>query len=229
MHNCNSTRKSLTDLALNEISASQKESVLIELKACADCREEFAAIRETLRVSERALALASPDESFWTGYHERLAQRLARPAAPLAPAASSGTSRFWQLVKAIATASVRVPAPVAAGLLALFFGAGILLADRWKPPAGTKNSPEPQVITQTITVPQEKVVTRVVYVERNRNRSRTRQAELKGTEPTQDRVANSSAAPTQDTPDPAAMSLVGFKPTDQVQLKIMKGSYRDER
>jgi len=225
MHNCNSTRKSLTDLALNETPHSQKESLLSELKGCADCREEFAAIRETLRVSEQALTLASPEESFWAGYHSRLSQRLAEPAAPITPAAVSGTNQLWLYLKAIGTASVRVPAPVAVVLLALFFGAGTLIANHWKRTVDTVTQSPPQVITRTITVPQEKLVTRIVYVERNRSRARTRHAELNSP----DRVANTVATGRTDTADPTAMSLVGFKPTDQVNMKVLKGSYRDER
>ena len=93
----------------------------------------------------------------------------------------------------------------------------------------TANTPPPTnatIITKTVTVPvpQEKIVTRVVYVERNRNRSRNSRIDLNVSEP-RNNVAKSEA----ETPDSGAISLIGFKPTEQVKLKIMKGSYRDER
>jgi hypothetical protein len=38
-----------------------------------------------------------------------------------------------------------------------------------------------------------------------------------------------SIAKAANAPGATAMSLTGFKPTDQVKLKIMKGSYHDEK
>jgi len=78
-----------------------------------------------------------------------------------------------------------------------------------------------------VPVIREKVVTRVVYVEKYRNRSRSVPNELN--------VAQAARAGTglakADTSGSVtpSMSLLGFKPTDQVQLKVMKGSYRDEK
>ena len=113
MHNCNAIRNRLTDLALNEIQPGQQKQLLAELNECAACREEYAAIKEALRVSGQALILNQPAETFWAGYHERLANQLAASPARVSPAASS---RIRTVVDAAdsATTSVRVPVPAVA-------------------------------------------------------------------------------------------------------------------
>ena len=55
MHNCKIIRSSLTDLALDEIQPQLKTQLLAELKDCSACQEEFASIRNALRVSRQAL------------------------------------------------------------------------------------------------------------------------------------------------------------------------------
>jgi hypothetical protein len=35
--------------------------------------------------------------------------------------------------------------------------------------------------------------------------------------------------PGSDASDKTALSLVGFKPTDEVKLTVIKGSYKDEK
>jgi len=239
MHNCKSTRKSLTDLALNEIQPGQKEQLLTELKQCAACREEYASIREALSISEQTLLSTLPAESFWAGYHDRLVDRLENHSTYVAPAGFSRMAQLWLRVRKMATASVRVPVPIAAAVLLLLFSVGILFAwnSRREPKPVLPSTQPPSVITQTVTVPvmQEKVVTRIVYVERNRGRSRTGRDQSTGTD-----LGNAASGAAQanrqanrqtnvETPDTTAISLVGFKPTDQVKLKIMKGSYRDEQ
>ena len=70
------------------------------------------------------------------------------------------------------------------------------------------------------------MVTRVVYVEKKRRRSRGAANPLDREDLN---AANRIARAGSDASGKTAMSLVGFKPTDQVKLTIIKGSYQDEK
>jgi anti-sigma factor RsiW len=229
MHNCKSTRNTLTDLALDEVQPDQKQQLLAELEDCAPCREEYVSIRETLRVSGQALSSTLPPAEFWTGYHARLVNRLENQPADVSPAVSSQKLQPWQSLWRMATASVRIPVPLVAAMLLLLFGVGTSLAwtlmKRASPGSETQ---APPVITRTVTVPvtQEKIVTRIVYRGRNTNRQRAREPQYDLSEQQSGApVAQSSGEATEKAP----ISLVGFKPTEQVKLKVLKGNYRDEK
>src|ERR1700730_17338674 len=135
MHNCKTTRSSLIDLALDELQAStnppastggsyKSARLLAELEECSACRAEYASLRRTLGVVVQSTRSAAPAESFWSGYHSRLSQRIKSPAEteqiadvfqPRLPA------RLWSTLKKIAGTSVRIPVRAVA-VLPLFFG-----------------------------------------------------------------------------------------------------------
>lgn len=228
MHHCKSTRSSLIELAMNELPAARATQLLTELKDCAACQEEYFSLRSVLRVSDQALRSTLPGESFWPGYHARLTDRLENYSPSVGQTQLSTTSRLWSGLRQIATASVRIPVPAAAAFI-LLIGISTFFAVRSRGQVNATTSDQlPGVETRTIQVPvvQEKVVTRVVYVEKTRRRSpgAGRRPDL-AESPTMNRVAKAGANKDGAT----AISLVGFKPTDQVKLKIMKGSYHDEK
>jgi anti-sigma factor RsiW len=227
MHNCKATRSSLTDLAMDEVQPLLKEQLLTELQDCPACQEEYAAIRNVLRLSSQGLRSTLPAEEFWPGYHARLVDRIENHSASEQQPRFVWGSRLWLGVRKLATTSVRVPVPVAAAALVLLLAVSTFVA--WPARRLVVPAPVPSVsvITNTVEVPviQEKVVTRVVYVEKYRNRTRNGPGRL-------DQLANAAPGLAPANPDASAttaISLVGFKPTDQVKLKVMKGSYRDEK
>lgn len=225
MHNCKVTRKSLTDLAMDEVEPLLKGQLLTELLDCPACQEEYAAIRNVLRLSTQGLRSTLPPEEFWSGYHARLVSRIENRSAPVPQ--PRFVSRWWLGVRNLATASVRVPLPVAAAALMLLLAVSSFVVWSARRQVLTASVPSTSVITKTIEVPviQEKVVTRVVYVEKYRNRTRNAPGRL-------DQPANAPTGLAQANPDASgtpAISLVGFKPTDQVKLKVVKGSYHDEK
>lgn len=232
MHNCKLTRSSLIELALDELQPAQKEQLLAELQDCAACHEEYTTLRNTLRVSGQALRSALPAESFWSGYHARLSEQIEKSSdqhsSSVQPAQLSGASRLWDGLWQIATTSVRIPFPVAAALI-LLIGISTFFAVRSRGQVNALALAQSRVETRTVEVPviQEKVVTRVVYVEKNRRRPQSdgRQLARAKTPRGANRVARAGA----NTDGTTAISLAGFKPTDQVKLKIIKGSYRDEK
>jgi hypothetical protein len=222
MHNCKATRKRLIEEALNQTPSDQSGPFLAELEQCLSCREEFASVRSVLRMTDQTMESVLPGETFWSGYHTRLRQSLERndSLAPRPHTETGALVRMGNLLQRLVTASVSVPVPVAAVLIILF-GLSIVFAthSRRQPtiesPAGTSTG-----ITRTVEVPviQERTVTRVVY--RDRSRRTTSQIARIGKA-----LRSAANEPVAKTP----ISLVGFKPTSDPKLTIIKGSYRDEK
>lgn len=228
MHNCKATRKRLIDEALNQTPSDHSGPLLAELEACPSCREELASLRSVLRIADQAMESALPAESFWSGYHTRLRQSLERDASPaLQPNTETGALVLLRsMLQRFVTASVSVPVPAAAVLIILF-GLSIAFAmhsrrqPNTEPPPGTST-----VVTKTVEVPviQERTVTRVVY----RNGGRRTISDIARI----DKSARSAAKATDQSNEPVAntpISLVGFKPTSDPKLTIIKGSYRDDK
>ena len=114
--------------------------------------------------------------------------------------------------------SIRVPVPLAAALL-VFLGGSLVFALNSRRPISAE---PPIVVTRTAEVPvtqetiREKVVTRVVYRDRDRRQSPGTRGNA---------LAGRQTKPAAETP----ISLVGFKPTNEVNLTVIKGSYRDDK
>lgn len=248
MHNCNATRNSLVDLALDDLAPAPSAELPPELKDCRSCREEFATIRSTLRTSGQALQSALPAEDFWPGYHARLQTALANSFARqdenrfYSPQSRFSGARVWLAFRSLLTTSVRVPAPVAAALV-LLFGVAVFFATYYRAAtpvargaatheslAATSIESAPAV-TKIVEVPvvKEKVVTRIVYVEASRHPRNAPNYVNDGNEGNDgDRApvidVTNGVARVRSDPGSAAMSLAGFKPTDEVKLTIIKGS-----
>ena len=254
MHNCNATRNSLVELALDGLAPAKSAELPAELKDCRSCREEFATIRSTLRTSGQALQSALPAEDFWPGYHARLQTALANSVARqdenriYSPQSRFSGARVWLALRSFLTTSVRVPAPVAAALV-LLFGVAVFFAMQYQPTraaraetpvardAATNESltatsiESAPAVTKIVEVPviKEKVVTRIVYVEASRRPRNAPNYVNDGNEGNDgDRAAvidvTNGVARVRSDPGSAAMSLAGFKPTDEVKLTIIKGS-----
>ena len=234
MHNCKSTQSSFIDLALDEIPPARTTQLLSELNDCSTCREEYAAVRSTLHRSAQALRASLPAEEFWSGYNARLNAKLSSVSEPPALAGGQDLNQTIRhpltqvvlTIQAWLTSSVRVPVPVALGLM-LVFGVSIFFVRTRGSVDATISTQSPAVQTRTINVPviQEKIVTRVVYVEKKVRRSRNGANEASQPSGLSDSVARARS----DAGARATMSLVGFKPTDQIKLTITKGSDRDEK
>jgi hypothetical protein len=207
MHNCKATTDRITELLLNRPNARPDDLLSKELLRCADCRNEFDALKETLRITTRVIEKSEPSKSYWNGYHARLKQQLDN--ATIHHFARGETTWIARLFKS----SIRLPVPVGLALLVLF-----ALGIRW----ATRVSQKQVVITQTISVPvpfevpvvQEKIVTRVLYRDRVRQRIESS-------------TSNSVVAKTQNEARPPA--LIGFKPLDEVKLTVIKGGSPDEK
>jgi anti-sigma factor RsiW len=239
MHNCKSAKNSFIDLALDEISPARSRQLLAELNACAACREEYATLRSTLHVSGQALRSTSPGEDFWPGYHDRLRHgllaesehRLKDAATPVQPAGISNSFGMWLGLRTLLTTSIRVPVPAAVALMVLFVISVVGLRSHGQVNViPTAPLAAVEIRSDPAPVVQQKVITRVVYVERKTNRSNREQL---GREPLDRSAASNLARSLAGSPsagsDKTALNLAGFEPTDQVKLTVIKGSYRDEK
>lgn len=227
MHNCRLTKNRLLDLTLDEVAPAEAKQLLQELDNCPACQEEYATLRNIRRVSVQALRSALPTDDFWPGHHARLQVRLMSDLSPVQPLRLFWRSRLWVGLRKMATTSVRVPVPAALAMMVLVGIFFFALHSRGQANL-IPSTPLASVEARTVQVPviQEKVVTRVVYVEKRGPgyRGAANQLDRADLNP-----ANSIARAGSDASGTPALSLVGFKPTDQLKLTVIKGSHQDDK
>ncbi|HEX5966568.1 MAG TPA: hypothetical protein VFY51_11580 [Pyrinomonadaceae bacterium] len=199
MHNCKTTQERLTELLLDGVDP--RVVLAKDLRACAECREEFGELSDTLRVTSRLIETATPPESYWPGYHARLKERLrAAQQSRVVPGQYTNPSFLSRLF----SYSIRVPIPV--GVAAVFL-VGLAFVFSIRVPA------EPMIVQVPVEVPvvQEKTVERIVYRDRQLPPRRQRRV-------------------TPATPsDPTLATLQGFTPAEEVKLTVIKGGSANEK
>jgi hypothetical protein len=163
-------------------------------------RDESDALDETLRITTRIIEAAAPAESYWAGYHARLRQKLNQAhGSHVVATRPSWITKFFHT-------SVSVPVPVAIALI-LVVALSLFFFRRTSEPS----TPQVQVVHVPIEVPvvQEKVVTRVVYRPMPRK-------------------SKPQVSPARDD-STLAKTLVGFKPTEEIKLTVIKGGTANEK
>ncbi len=226
MHNCKATQETILDLVFNEADADQQASLKVEMNECVTCRAEYASLTQTLDTVEYSMESAQPTEDFWPAYNARLAQRLKQSAqsTPLSVAASvaPATNGFLQKLWRAFLIPVRVPVSIAAIFLVVL-GALTVAVVRSDNPVVPIPTVQRVVETRNVEVPviQERVVTRVVYVNRNQTREPIRFVRAPVIKK-DERGTPAAAAPQSES------SLAGFRPIDQVKLTVIKGSESNE-
>ena len=218
MHNCKASRDDLIEIALRA-DGSAKDHAPSAIDNCPACREELAALRSALAMTEAATQLVAPNENFWGGYHTRLDERLKEQslAGRSAPARSSLVS-MWH---GLARRSVPVPAPLVLATFAfIVFSVFFMLHSRSS--SATPATKSPLVVERTIEVPviEQKVLTRVVY--------RNRQGAARQFAPSAESARAKMAPAQRDEAARVAQSLEGFKPVHEAKLTIIRGG-RDEK
>jgi anti-sigma factor RsiW len=235
MHNCKLTRNTLIELALDELTPASTTQALAELNDCEECREEFAAVTSTLHISAQAVRSALPAEDFWSGYHQRLRSRLMTShsenvengfSSATRPAPIRLSSAVWLALSRMATTSIRVPVPAVLALIVVVGTSFFVLRSRAQVIAVSTPT---TIETRTVEVPviQEKVITRLVYVAKHNRGSQREDGRLHNSSTSE--LANSVARVGTGSQTKGALSLAGFKPTDQVKLTVIKGTYKDEK
>ena len=198
MHNCKKTRERLTELLLD--GADPRAVLARELRECAECREEFGELSETLRVTSRLLETATPPASYWPGYHVRLKERL-RAAQQPRVAPGQYHDRSW--VKRFFASSIRIPVPVGLAVIIIF---GLAIPFLIRVPAAEISIVHVPV---EVPVPHEKTIERIVYREKQPKKSRRTQLVPKT--------------------DSTVATLQGFTPAEEVKLTVIKGGSANEK
>ena len=226
MHDCRQTQDNLIDVLFDETDTPTRSHLFAEVERCAACAARYRSFVATLDACDAASVALAPDESYWPRYHAALTARLL-DAASSDPQDARVLSRtpFW---KRLLMTSIRVPAPVAAAVALLLVVTSIFSLALVARPA-----PEPVVLAapdiQTpaaarqikfieVPVVQEKIVTQIIYVPRQ-------DAAPRRTAPRENLAGvgrQSATAPVADTLTPRP-NLSGFKPTGEVNLRIIKG------
>jgi len=214
MHNCTETKERLIELVLDGRSAETSE-----LNACAECRAEFDALNMTLRLTSRLSETAAPAESYWSGYHARLREKLATAPNPSHAEKQRRKEKLgplFETMRLCVRTQIRVPLPLALAVVIACLALGVFAFRR----AETPVAPPPLLVHVPVQVPvvQEKVVTRVVYRDR-RSSSRNSRRAINDDAQTESTFAKSRKPSTDEIP----ASLNGFKPTDEIKLTVIKG------
>lgn len=192
MHNCKTTRELLTELVID--GSDLPAPLPAELRECAECREEFRALKETLRLTTRLIETATPPNTYWPGYHARLREKL---HAAQHPRVEPGQYQPQPWLVRFFASSIRIPVPVGLALLAIF---GFLIF-KIRVPA------EPSIVHVPVEVPviqeKEKTVERVVYRDIPSKRPKR--------------------APAPPKNESVLATLEGFEPAEEARLTVIKG------
>jgi hypothetical protein len=242
MHNCKATRELFTELLLDGMDFRSDQAISAELSRCSECRSEFETLSATLRMASRVSEVATSAEDYWPAYHSKLRQKLVNAQTPTTSRAQAqrrkeklgplfeplrpgaGNSLFLRFLKT----SVPVPLPLATALVlaaALFVSLVVPFAIRAARRSNTTTIvrvPVEVPVVQEKPVIQEKIITRVVYRDRPTVRATKRVTDASRDEST---FAKSQRSRTEAMP----ASLVGFKPSDEVKLTVIKGGVPNEK
>jgi hypothetical protein len=219
MHDCKASKDDLIEMVLGDSRLHSDAS--ITLPACPACREELNSLRNTMQMTRAAMQLAEPGDRFWPGYEARLRERLARVGQ--SPSSSSPARLgFAALLRRVAVASVPVPAPLALAFVGFIVFAAVFTVHTRRS-SGAPVVALTSVVEKTVQVPvvQEKVITRVVY--------RNRETALRPVAPQSEASRRNIAEKQREETICLAQSLEGFKPAHDARLTIIKGSYRDDK
>ena len=227
MHDCRTTEGWLVDLVFDELGADERRRLLAELDACADCLDEYRSMAVALSAFDEAGEAALPYEAYWPAHHAALRRRLRSVAATVAPRRAP----FWRRAFA---ARLTVPAPAAAAIaLALLVSAALALRPRTLP--APSPAPPQQTAAET-TPPQvrpdpvvtERVVTRVVYVERRRRERREGRRFAPPAGQNESTLASGREKESGEGGLFTRANLTDFQPANELKIRVIKRSNSDE-
>ena len=232
MHNCKETREQLTELLLDGADDRAEEV----LDQCGECRAEFEAVAATLRMTNRLRETVTPGESYWTGYHTLLRQRLTgegfdakaqrlRHAKTQSEELKPGlgfvfTSLRQPLRLCVKTFLMPLPVPLGVAVLAVGLVLALFAIRTARQPVIQPQIPVVVQVPVEVPVVLEKVVTQVVYRDR---KPISRSSNRVVSDPTSENTVARSQKPQADD------TLSGFKPTDEVKLTVIKGGSPNEK
>jgi hypothetical protein len=75
MNDCQTCRNGMIEALYGELASAEKAGFERHLDACPECRAEYAALGETLRLMDKRERV-DPGPEFWNGYWDRLSRRM---------------------------------------------------------------------------------------------------------------------------------------------------------
>lgn len=82
MHDCNKFKDKLVDLLFESAEGDERSRLLAETAACKNCDSLYRSMSETLTVFDQVTRTVAPEESYWSGYENRLRAQLAKQVRP---------------------------------------------------------------------------------------------------------------------------------------------------
>jgi hypothetical protein len=221
MHNCKETKEQITELLLDGAECSPDEALSEELRGCVECHGEFDALSATLRITTRLREAATPTEMYWTSYHAKLRQKLFHAKAQRRRETETLSFAPLRLCARLLQSSVSVPVPLGIATVLAFSILTVFAMRSVRRQSVTPVIPAVVHVPVQVPVVQEKIVTRVVYRERSSRKSQQTIDPIK----VDSTFAKSQKLQNEDSP----MTLVGFKPTDEIKLTVIKGGSSNEK
>jgi anti-sigma factor RsiW len=227
MHDCRTINSKLVDLVFGELETDDKLRLLAEVETCDDCLNEYRSMNGTLLIFDKAVEASTPEESYWPRHQARRRERLEQTTPRVV---ALGREPLW---KRIFVAKLPVPVPVAAALLLALVASTVLALRPSTKEAATVVQPPivQQAPPQVIEVPviQEKVVTRIVYVEK-KEREKT---DARRKSPIVQRDASTLTARRAEEESVQGgffthANLTDFQPADEMRIRVIKRSNPDE-
>ncbi len=249
MHNCRRTQAKLTDLLFDELPAAESSLLRADIEACDECARQYVSLTATLALFDEATDATPPkSESYWLAYNNRLRDQLQNPYLPQLQ--SSPEAKRASLWRRALTMRVQIPVPalaviafaVTTSFLSLLIFRPATRADNSlrnaqaataaTTPLTGSNNPLRETPARIIEVPvvREKIVTRIIYVNRKSQEER-RNATRRNNQPEsfdagEGRLAR--AAVQLPHAPLARPSLAGFQPTNEVKLTVIKASEKQK-
>jgi hypothetical protein len=226
MHDCHTMESKLVDLVFDELGADESSRLLAEIKTCAGCLSEYRSMTETLIVFDEVVEASLPEESFWPEHRAALSRHL----EGISPRALLGRASVW---KRLLTARLPVPVPVAAIILLALLLSSVLALRTSTSESKTASQPTVVIATppEVIEVPvvQEKIVTRIVYIEKGARAKNDSGRQF----PITERAATALAARHGEAESVQGgfftrANLTDFQPPDELKIRIVKRSNSDE-
>lgn len=170
---------------------------------------------------------------------EELKARLERWEAPASPRSldlrvmaayrKQHSAPFWR--RAL-DSSIRVPVPIAAAVILLFFASGFLALRAAQAPTPQEVSYQatPEVKVIEVPVVQERVVTRTVYVEKKRDRKAQPSKQARSRYIAE--IRNNDEPAARDEGESGRFftraNLSGFQPVEQMRIEIIRRTRTNE-
>ncbi len=84
MHDCSKFKDKLVNLLFDSANDGERARLLAEMSDCESCAGLYRSMSETLAVFDQVAQTTLPEESYWSGYDERLRARLTEQTQPRA-------------------------------------------------------------------------------------------------------------------------------------------------